>query len=115
MSSMFEILINQQIILKYDRNTRLPGKQRQFFDKMDYDMDAGFNFGNKHYSQPDARQKGKYVAMQLAHAIQNNNQGMINAMCAYLANRLPALNQVNITKHGEEVTINLHFDDEKLS
>ena len=115
MNPMLEVVMNQHIILQYARNTRLPGKQRQFLEKMDSDMNAGFNLGDRYYDYPDLRQKGKYVAMQLAHAIQGNNQGMINAMCAYLVTRLPNLKQVNIDENGEEVTINLHFDDSKLS
>lgn len=115
MSTMLEIVMNQQIILQYARNNRLPGKQRQFLDKMDYDMDAGFSLAGRHYARPDARQRAKYVAMQLVHGIYNNDQGMINAMCAYLVNRLPHLVQICINEDGEDVTIDLHFEDSKLS
>lgn len=114
MSSMLEIRMNHRIILKYDRNTRLPGKQRQFLDIMDHDMDEGINLGDSFYEHPDIVQKAKYVAMQLAHGIHNHDQGLIKATCAYLTNRIPSLQQININDSGEEVMINLHFDDANL-
>ena len=113
MRSRLEILINKKNVMEYDRNTRFPGKQREFLDKMDFDMDAGIYFDNKQYANPDALQRGKYVATKLIQAIQTNNHGMIKAMCAYLINRLPKLNQVTAEECGEEVTINLIFDESK--
>lgn len=110
MRSMLEILVNKQIVMEYDRNARLPGMQRGFLDKMDLDMDEGIEFNNKHYDNPDTLQRSKYVAMKLLQAIQTNNHGMVNAMCAYLINRLPKLNQISAEKTGEEVEIYLIFD-----
>lgn len=108
---LLEVLVNQQKVLEFNRNSRLPGKQREFLDKMDFDMDEGFYIDDKRYDNPDILQRGNYVAIKLLQAIQNNNQGMMNAMCAYLVNRLPGLNQIAIEESGEEVTIKLHFED----
>jgi len=110
---MLEIFLNKTIMMEYDRNTRLPGKQREFLDRMDFDMDEGIYFDGKSYDNPDASQRGKYVAMKLIQALQTNNHGMINAMCAYLVNRLPTLNQVSAEESSGEVTIKLHFDKPK--
>lgn len=111
MKSELEVIINNEIIIKYDRNTRLPGKQREFLDIMDIDMDEGIYLNDKRYTKPDMQQRGKYVAMKLIQAIQANDQGMINAMCAYLANRLPTLNQISAEESASDVTINLNFDE----
>jgi len=113
MRSMLEIQVNKKTVMEYDRNTRLPGKQREFLDKMDFDMNAGIYFVDKHYDNPDALQRGKYVAMKLIQAIQTNNHGMMNAMCAYLINRLPELNRLTVEENVEEVAINLIFDEAK--
>jgi hypothetical protein len=110
---MLEIQVNKEIVMEYDRNTRLPGKQREFLDKMDFDMDAGIYFDDKRYDNPDTLQRGKYVAMKLIQAFKANNHGMINAMCGYLTNRLPSLLQISLEERGEEVTINLTFDESK--
>lgn len=111
MKSMLEVILNKTIVMEYDRNTRLPGKQREFLDKMDFDMDQGIRFDGKSYEHPDALQRGKYTAMQLILAIHTNNRGLINAMCAYLVNRLPSLNQITAEESNDAVTINLRFDE----
>ena len=111
MKPMLEVVVNKTIVMECDRNTRLPGKQREFLDKMDFDMDEGIRFDGKYYEHPDALQRGKYIAMHLIRAIQTNNRGMINAMCAYLVNRLPSLNQIATEENNGEVTINLRFDN----
>ena len=113
MRSMLQIYLDKTIVMEYDRNVRLPGKQREFLDKMDFDMDQGIRIDGKCYEYPDALQRGKYIAMRLLQAIQTNNRGMINAMCAYLVNRFPSLNQITAEENNETVTINLHFDEPK--
>ena len=110
MKSRLVIQVNQQTVLQYDRNIRMPGKQRQFLDKMDVDMDHGFTLDGQHFNDPDTLQKGNYVAMRLIQAIQDNNKGMTNAMCAYLVTRFPKLKTVGFEDHGEKVKINFAFD-----
>jgi hypothetical protein len=110
MGSALEISLDNSIVMKYDRNTRLPGKQREFLAKMDFDMNEGINLNGKHYVSPDIVQRGQYVAINLIQAIQKNNRSMITAMCAYLVTRLPTLNQVIAEDNDDEVTINLYFD-----
>ena len=113
MNSALEIILNGKVAIKYPRNTRLPGKQREFLDIMDLDMDEGIYLDDEHYANPDARQRGKYVTMKLIQAIQANDHGMMNAMCAYLINRLPELNQADAEENGKDVAINLIFDKAK--
>ena len=110
MGSTLEISLDNLIVMEYDRHTRLPGKQREFLAKMDFDMDAGIELNGKHYADPDTLQRGKYVAINLVHAIQMNNRSMMNAMCAYLITRLPTLKQVAAEQNAEEMTVKLNFD-----
>ena len=81
MSSILKIYINDTKFLKYDKNTRMPEKQRT-----------------------------NYVAMSLFYVIKSDSEGMIAATCAYLANRVPELKQVRAVEHGEEITLDLIFD-----
>ena len=74
-------------------------------------MNEGIRFDGKYYEHPDVLLRGTYIAMHLIQAIQTNNRGMINAMCAYLVNRLPGLNQIAAEENNGEVTINLRFDN----
>lgn len=110
MNSRLVIQVNQQTVLQYDRNIRMPGKQRQFLDKMDVDMDHGFTLDGQLFNDPDSLQKGNYVALRLIQAIQDNNKGMINAMCAYLVTRFPELKTIGFEDYGKKVKINFSFD-----
>jgi len=110
MRSMLELTIDGQLVLEFDRNTRLPGRQRDFLNKMDEDMDQGIQLAEARISNPDKLQRARYVAMHLAQAFENENEGMIAATCAYLTQRLPELKQVRIESSGEESILQLVLD-----
>lgn len=110
MNDKLVILFNGQAVVEYDRATRLPGHQRQYLDMMDSDMDAGIDLAGEAIDAPDATQRSKFVAMHLAQALMDEHDAMIAAGCAYLANRLPELKQVKITQQGEELMLDLIFN-----
>ena len=112
MSSKLVVVINGQAVIEYDRNTRLPGHQREFLDKMDSDMDKGIQLGDEHIPQPDQKARAKYIAMHLINAIVEDNGGMIAAMSAYLANRLPDLKQIKANEFQDQFSFDLVFDQE---
>jgi len=113
MSVILSVYINGKNILQYDKNTRLPGKQRQFLDAMDRDMDEGFEINDEIIESADKMQRANYVAMNLLYAIETKNESMTSATCGYLANRLPELKQIRSVDSGEEITMHLIFNDEK--
>ena len=112
MSSKLVIVINGQAVIEYDRNKRLPGHQREFLDKMDVDMDQGIKINEEIIPEPDLKARAKYVAMHLINAIVNENDGMIAALSAYLANRLPELKQIKANEQNDEFSFDLVFDQE---
>jgi hypothetical protein len=59
------VYINGTKILDYDINTRQPGKQRQFLDAMDLDMDEGIELNGEMIDSPNQMQRANYVAMSL--------------------------------------------------
>ena len=113
MSTKLVIFINGQSRIEYDRNTRLPGHQRQFLDKMDIDMAAGINMNGEHIVKPDLKVRAQYIAMQLVNSIFSENDAMIAATCAYLATRIPDLKQVQAVEQGENISFDLVFTDEQ--
>lgn len=110
MEDKLTILFNDQTVIEYDRKVRLPGHQRQYLDKMDADMDAGIDLAGEKIAAPDDTQRAKFVAMHLAQALMDEQDSLIAATCAYLANRLPELKQVKIVQQGEELMLDLVFD-----
>jgi len=111
MSDKLVIVLNGQAVIEYDRNKRLPGHQRQFLDKMDADMDQGIELMNEKIANPDNVQRAQFVAMHLVQSLLEENDAMIAASSAYLANRLPDLKQVKAHEQGGMVSFHLVFDE----
>lgn len=109
--SKLMVVLNGQPVIEYDRNKRLPGQQREYLDRMDADMARGIDINGSRIATPDAQQRARFVAIQLVHAVINDNDPMIAAMCAYLATRLPELKQVKADEQGEQISLELIFTD----
>lgn len=110
MHSFLKLRIDGEMVLEFDRNTRLPGRQRDFLDKMDEDMDQGIQLANMHVREPDSLQRAHYVALHLLQAYREDNQSMITATCAYLIQRVPTLNTVAIEQDNQETRLQLILD-----
>lgn len=111
MSEKLHIELNGNSILSYDRNIRLPGHQRQFLDKMDADMMKGVKLAGQVIDEPNPVQKAQFVAIQLLSAIQQDEEGLIAATCAYLANRYPEMLKVVAKETGDQVSMDLVFNE----
>ena len=112
MSDMLAVLLNGIAQLEYHRDRPLPAHQAAYLDKMDVKMDTGILIGDTTIENPDINQRTRFVAGNLLNTIKSNNEEMSAALCTWLANRLPDLKQVKITEDGDEVTIDLVFDEE---
>ncbi|MEX2367639.1 MAG: hypothetical protein WD601_13635 [Pseudohongiellaceae bacterium] len=110
MQSLLNLQIDGETVLEFDRNTRLPGPQRDFLDKMDEDMDRGIQLADESIREPDTLQRAHYVALQLLRAYQENNQSMIAATCAYLVQRVPALNTIKVEQAARDSQLRLILD-----
>ena len=111
MEDILAVVVDDAVKVNYDRNKPLPGLQRRFLDKMDQDMEGGIVLGDKEVAAPDQLQRALYVANHLVNALLDDNDALIAASCAYLANRLPDLKQVKVTSSGGEMLIDLVFDE----
>ena len=112
MSIKLIIALNGQDVIEYDRNVRLPGHQRQFLDKIDMDMDKGLELHGELIPTPDLAMRAQYIAMHLVQAVLKDNEAMISAMCAYLATRIPDLIKVKAEEQGDNISIDLIFNEE---
>ena len=110
MSEKLYVELNGAQVIEYDRNVRLPGHQRQFLDKMDADMSEGIELAGQAISEPDPVQRAQFVAIQLMTALQDNEEGLIAATCAYLANRYPEMRRVVASEQGDNVSLELVFN-----
>ena len=73
----------------------------EFFDKMDNDMNCGWQMSRWWVPDPDQHQRCQIVADKLLTAMQNNNEAFALLMCAYILSRKPATRRILINTDGE--------------
>ncbi len=107
---MLTVVVNGQAVIEYDRRKPLAAHQRQYIDRMDSDMDRGFDLEGNYLKSPDPLARARFTAISLVQALEAGNDGLAAATCAYLALRLPELKQVQAKTVGGPLHIDLVFD-----
>ena len=110
MDNNLAVVVNGELIVQYDRAKPLPGQQRAYLDRLDERMDRGFELNDTRIDAPDVGQRAQLITLHLIDALKKNEDSLISALCAWLANRLPDLKQVKVDGEGAEVSIDLVFD-----
>lgn len=108
--SMLTVVINGQAVIEYDRRKSLAAHQRLYIDRMDRDMDRGFDLEGSYLKSPDPSARARFTAISLVQALEAGNDGLAAATCAYLALRLPELKQVQAKTREGQLHIDLVFD-----
>lgn len=104
------VFINGQAAYECDREMVLEPGQLKFLDKMDSDMDRGVKIQGELITNPDNRQRALFIAMNLIKALQQDNDAIKFASCAYLVNRMSSL--VEVRASDQENTISIELVDE---
>ena len=101
------VFINNENVFEFYRELTFADQQLSFLDKMDSDMDNGIKIQGELLTNPDSQQRASFVVMNLIKALQQDNEAVITASCAYLVNRFPKLIEVHANDHGNTVKIEL--------
>jgi hypothetical protein len=88
------VIFNKEPVLEFDRNKPLPGKQRQYLDRMDERMNQGIQLGDTFIENPNPLQRAQFVANSLVNALLKQDFNQAIAMCTFLGNRMPELQQI---------------------
>lgn len=75
----------------------------ELFDKMDRDMDQGWQMGRFWVDAPTVEQRCQIVADKLLTALSNDNAQMATMMAAYILARMPSITAVFVATNGEIV------------
>lgn len=110
MSDTLVVALDGVSQLEYVRATPLQDAQRQYLDRLDTRMDGGIELGGRRIETPDPLQRAQFIALQLLQAVQDGNEAVAAASCAYLANRIPDLKQIRATTRGGLLAFDLVFD-----
>ena len=74
---------------------------KDFFDKMDADMDRGWQMSRDWVENPTAEQRCQIAANKLLTAIENDNEKLLMLMAAYILKTMPGVKSVNIDVTGD--------------
>jgi hypothetical protein len=74
---------------------------RAFHDKLDADMDRGWQMSREFVARPDRLQRCQIVADKLLTSITQGNEATAMLMAAYIALRMPGAIGVDVDATGE--------------
>ena len=72
-----------------------------FHDKLDRDMDRGWQMSREFIARPDPLQRCQIVADKLLTSLSQGNQATAMLMASYIAQRMPGAIGVDIDASGE--------------
>jgi hypothetical protein len=114
MADILRVIVNETPTLEYDRGQALPKRQLEFLDRMDRELDQGIQLNGETIRNPNELQRAQYVAIHLIQALWADNESLAAAMCTYLANRLPELQELKATEEGaNQLSLELVFDQQR--
>ncbi|MDQ7074625.1 MAG: hypothetical protein Q9O24_05610 [Gammaproteobacteria bacterium] len=105
------VVVNGDAILDYDRNSvTIPPRQQEYLLSLDGKMSKGIELEGEFFRDPNTLQRGRFIANHMIQSLLYENDQIASACCAYLAERLPQLQQVIATENDKQVAIELVFD-----
>ena len=72
-----------------------------FFDKLDSDMDKGWQMSRDWVDLPNQEQRCQIVGDKMLTAMHNNNEKMMVLLSAYILARVPGVEGIRIDTNGE--------------
>ena len=72
-----------------------------FFEKMDADMDKGWQMSREWIENPNREQRCQIAADKMLNAISAENETMILLMSGYILSRMPGVTDIHINADGE--------------
>ena len=73
----------------------------EFFNKIDLDMDKGWQMSRTWVENPDNVQRCQIAADRILTSVHSNNEKMATLMAAYILKKLPNVSSVDIDIEGD--------------
>ena len=96
----FKVIVGEQIYAVEVPGEFL-GEAREFHDKLDRDMDRGWQMGREFLAHPDRLQRCQIAADRLLTSLFQGNQATAMLMASYIALRMPGATGVEVDAQGE--------------
>lgn len=82
-------------------NDEMLRSAREAFQKMDADMDEGWQMSRTWVDMPDDVQRCQIVADKMLTAIQQEKAATVGLMAAYIMNKVPGVRAIDIDTSGD--------------
>jgi hypothetical protein len=109
MSKMITIVVDEKSV-PVEVQEQLVTEAQDMFNKMDADMDKGWQMGRFWVEKPTPFEKSQIVSNKILSAIESHNKPLLGLMVAYIANRFPKVVKIDIITSGELQEIELYED-----
>jgi hypothetical protein len=96
----FKVIVGEQVYA-VEVPEALLGEAREFHDKLDADMDRGWQMSREFVQHPDRLQRCQIVADKLLTGLMQGNEATAMLMASYIALRMPGVVGVDIDTEGE--------------
>ncbi|MDA1118191.1 MAG: hypothetical protein O2979_09320 [Proteobacteria bacterium] len=96
----FKVIVGEQVYA-VEVPEDLLRQAGEFHDRLDRDMDQGWQMSRQFVAQPDRLQRCQIVADKLLTSIMQGNQASAMLMAGYIALRMPGAIGVDIDAGGE--------------
>jgi hypothetical protein len=97
---LLKVIVDEQQLTLNVPDVVVEGAQ-EVFEKMDRDMDAGWQMGREWVQSPNVEQRCQIVANRLLTALETENDKLGRMMAAYILSRMPTVETVEIDTSGE--------------
>jgi hypothetical protein len=87
---------------------------KDYFDKLDADMNKGWQMSRDWVECPDAEQRCRIAADKLLTAIETDNEKLLMLMAAYILHTLPGVKSINIDVTGDMNETDLIMEHESV-
>lgn len=96
----FKVIVGEQVYA-VEVQQELLGEAREFHEKLDRDMDRGWQMSRQFVAHPDRLQRCQIVADRLLTSLAQGNEATAMLMASYIALRMPGAIGVDIDAEGE--------------
>lgn len=72
-----------------------------FYQKMDSDMDRGWQIGPDYFENPGPAQRCQIAADKILIAIDTKNENLLYLMAGYILSRMPGVSGISIDTNGD--------------
>jgi hypothetical protein len=87
---------------------------KDFFDKLDADMDKGWQMSRDWVEKPTPEQRCQIAGDKILTAIENDNEKMLMLMAAYILRTAPGIKSINIDVTGDMNETDLIMEHESV-